>query len=203
MTKAWGPLGWATIHSIAAMYPVSPTDLEKALITRWFDTFHHTIVCELCRNHFGVLLKEYKSAYPNWNASRSDMIHFVLRAHNSVNASINKPIYSAEECLRLLRTNIPEDKAARMRQSYIVYVRKEWSRDMTMTGISAVKHLKDLIAVERDYWSTQSFSWNNITITESVGPLSPPKKPIQTKAFGGPAPFSLNLPKARFSFLSR
>ena len=34
MTKRWGPLGWATLHSIAALYPNSPSDYEKQMILR-------------------------------------------------------------------------------------------------------------------------------------------------------------------------
>lgn len=203
MTKAWGPLGWATLHSIAAMYSDSPTELEKVFITRWIESFQRTITCEMCRTHFAALLKEYQSTYPDWNASRTNLVHFALRAHNTVNANIGKPVYSAEDCLRLLKENIPPEKAATIRQSYIVYVRKEWSRDMTMTGISAVKYIKDLITVEQDYWSRKGFSWDDIRITESIGPLSSAKKTPHIRTPVNIPPFSLKLPTARFSFLSR
>ena len=201
MTKAWGPLGWATIHSVMAMYSETPTDLEKALLSRWIESFQRTIVCERCREHFLILLNDYRQRYPNWNASRKDAVLFGLRAHNTVNSKNGKPVYSTEECLRLLKENIPSERAALMRQSYIVYVRKEWSRDMTMTGISAVKYIKDLITVEQTYWSHKSFSWSDIVLDESVSPLGP-ASPVK-RQFHQPTPgYRLNLPKVRFSFLS-
>ena len=56
MTKAWGPLGWATLHSIACLYPDQPSEYEKELLNKWFDSFQRTIVCEKCREHFFELL---------------------------------------------------------------------------------------------------------------------------------------------------
>jgi len=201
MTKTWGPLGWATIHSVMAMYSETPTELEKALLSRWIESFQRTIVCERCREHFLILLNDYKQRYPNWNASRKDAVLFGLRAHNTVNSKNGKPVYSTEECLRLLKVNVPPERASLMRQSYIVYVRKEWSRDMTMTGISAVKYIKDLITVEQTYWSQKSFSWNDIVVDENVSPLGPPP-PVKKQFHQSTPGFRLNLPKVRFSFLS-
>lgn len=204
MTKAWGPLGWATLHSVAAIYSDTPSDLEKALITRWMDAFQKTIVCEMCRSHFETLLRDYRSRYPDWNQSRSKLMLFALRAHNTVNSSISKPVYSAEDCMRLIKQNIPAERAAYMRQSYIVYIRKEWSRDMTMTGISTIKYIKDLISVEKDYWSQKRFSWDDVsTITEPVGSISPQKNVSSGHIRIQPRYSSIKLPTARFSFLSR
>ena len=201
MTKTWGPLGWATIHSVTAMYSETPSDLEKTLLSRWIDSFQKTIVCEKCRSHFLTLLTDYKRADPNWNASRKDAVLFGLRAHNTVNSKNGKPVYSTAECLRLLKINIPPERASMMRQSYIVYVRKEWSRDMTMSGISSVKYIKDLITVEQTYWSQKSFSWDDIVVNENVNPIGPP--PISERVFHVPvAGYRLSLPKVRFSFLS-
>jgi hypothetical protein len=203
MVNAWGPLGWATLHSVTAMYSETPSELEKTLLTRWLDSFQKTIVCERCRSHFLELLTDYKRAYPNWNASRKDAVLFALRAHNTVNSKNGKPVYSAGECLSLLKTNIPSERASLMRQSYIVYVRKDWSRDTTMTGISAVKYIKELITLEQSFWSKRSFSWDEIVIDEHVNPLGPIpvqrqfQKPIAAYRFA-----SLKLPKPRFSFLS-
>jgi hypothetical protein len=201
MTKAWGPLGWATIHSVTAIYSETPSELEKALLSRWLESFQRTIVCEKCRGHFFTLMNDYKRAYPNWNASRKDAVLFGLRAHNTVNSKNGKPVYSTEDCLRLLRANIPPERASLMRQSYIVYIRKEWSRDMTMVGISSVKFIKDLITVEQNMWSQKSFSWDDIVLDESVSPLGPPPPNIQRQAQPTPG-YRLNLPKVRFSFLS-
>jgi len=212
MTKAWGPLGWATLHSIACLYPDSPSEYEKELLNKWFDSFQKTIVCEKCREHFFELLKNYKQAYPNWNASKNDVILFVLRAHNTVNRRINKPVYSPEECINLLRTNIPAESAAQIRKSYIFYIRNEWARDKSMSGITSIPHIMNLIHTEEQYWDKRSFSWDNFTITDQINPIfsrnDPERAPLTryTNVLHSVRPTTgvnfLRTPNIQFRFLS-
>jgi hypothetical protein len=212
MTKTWGPLGWATLHSVAAVYPDNPTDSEMNLITRWIESFRMCIVCEKCKLHFTTLLAEYKAMYPDWNASRKNLSLFVLRAHNTVNIrQVSKPVLSVDEAITQLKTYLPADKAVMMRQSYIVHIRAEWSRNLSMEGVTAVKYIRELILAETEYWGNRGFSWTdieNLVRTESISPLPSREKPkfsIGVQPPRHPAPRTITGPssKPRFSFLSR
>lgn len=163
MTKIWGPLGWATLHSVAALYPDAPSDLEKQLLVQWIDAFRRTIVCEKCHNHFTQLLKEYSVLYPGWNASRKALSLFVLRAHNTVNKRNGRPIFTMKESFEHLRRNVPPESANLQRQSYILFIRRDWNRQTTLAGASAARYVKELTTVETDYWGTRdSFTWDEI-----------------------------------------
>jgi hypothetical protein len=228
MTKVWGPLGWATLHSIAALYPHSPSDLERSMIIRWIDAFTKTIVCEKCKLHFTALFSEYVSRYPNWNASKKDMCLFALRAHNTVNARNSKITYSSEDALKLLRQNVIPEKAHMMRQSYILFIRRDWSRDTSLSGITAGRYLKEILMTETDYWSGLQFSWDEVEElirNENIDSLEPAATHKTSRSFHlknlsrytpisnpepitapAPAPYKLlNITgsKPRFSFLSR
>jgi len=213
MTKTWGPLGWATLHSIAALYPATPTDSEMNLVTRWIESFRMCIVCDVCKRHFTTLLSEYKSMYPDWNASRKNLSLFVLRAHNTVNIrQISKPALSIDEALTQLKTYLPADKANLMRQSYIVHIRAEWSRNLSMEGVTAAKYIRELILAETEYWGKRSFSWADIENeirSESISPLPSQEKPKLSSGIRIPQPQHqpqrqlIMGTKPRFSFLSR
>ena len=212
MTKTWGPLGWATLHSVAALYPDNPTDSEMNLITRWIESFRMCIVCEKCKQHFTTLLAEYKAMYPDWNASRKNLSLFVFRAHNTVNIrQVSKPVLSVDEAFSQLRMHLPEDKASLMRQSYIVHIRAEWSRNLSMEGVTAAKYIRELVLAETEYWGKRGFSWNDIEAlvrTESIGPLPSREKPkfsmgVQAPRQAAPRTFMGPSSKPRFSFLSR
>jgi len=213
MTKVWGPLGWATLHSIAALYPNDPSELEKAMLLRWIDAFQKTIVCEKCKHHFEAFLYEYRLVYPNWYNSRKEMTLMVLRAHNAVNARISKPVYSVQDCISLLRHNVVAEKANLMRQSYILFIRRDWSRDTTLGGISTAKYIKDIVMTETDYWSTRTFNWDDIEQLVNGENIEPASQPIRPPTFSLPkAPTNMrplsalsiaNTTKPRFSFLSR
>lgn len=217
MTRAWGPLGWTTLHTIAALYPDEPTQLELALIVRWIEAFRQCIVCEKCKTHFTTLLKEYQAIYPNWNSSRKNLSLFVLRAHNTVNVrQISKPALTMEEALIKLRENIDPAKANLMRQSYVVHIRNQWVRSTNMDGIRAARYIRDLIITETDYWATRSFQWDEISElvkSESIAPLPSKDRTImrsipllstsKTSTLVMRSAPQFQMVKPRFSFVSR
>lgn len=217
MTRAWGPLGWTTLHTIAALYPDEPTQLELALIVRWIEAFRQCIVCEKCKTHFTTLLKEYQAIYPNWNSSRKNLSLFVLRAHNTVNVrQISKPALTMEEALIKLRENIDPTKANLMRQSYVVHIRNQWVRSTNMDGIRAARYIRDLIITETDYWATRSFQWDEISElvkSESIAPLPSKDRTImrsipllstsKTSTLVMRSAPQFQMVKPRFSFVSR
>lgn len=210
MTKVWGPLGWATLHSIAALYPNDPSELEKVMIVRWIDAFQKTIVCEKCKHHFEVFLHDYRLVYPNWYNSRKELTLMVLRAHNAVNARISKPVYSVQDSISLLRGNVVAEKANLMRQSYILLIRRDWSRDTTLGGISTAKYIKDIVMTETEYWSSRTFSWDDIEQLVNGENIEPVVKQTRPNVVSIKAPVRslsalsiANISKPRFSFLSR
>jgi hypothetical protein len=211
MTKTWGPLGWATLHSVAALYPDDPSESEKMLLIRWIESFRRCIVCDKCKTHFTTLIGEYFRMHPDWNSSRKNLTLFVMRAHNTVNVrQLSRPALSLEESIAALKTNIPESKAAAMRQSYIVHIRHEWNRSLNLDGVTAARYIRELILVETDYWSNRHFEWDDVEALvqgESINPLpsSEPKRIGNVVISQKPARLTFSIPSAKpkFSFLSR
>lgn len=162
MTKLWGPLGWMTLHSIAACFPDNPTSYEKELIVRWFNLFKSTIVCPSCMQHFEEMFEGYTHRTPNWNASRRNLIEFVLRAHNTVNIRTYKKIYNFQESIQELRKILPEENASQKRREYLVFIRTDWMHNMTLQGIANAPRLKELFMIEESYWSKRVFKWDDL-----------------------------------------
>jgi len=159
MTKLWGPLGWATLHSVSASYPDNPSDSEQELVKIWMKYFCDTIVCPSCLEHFASMLNKYTN---KWWSSRREFVQFVLRAHNSVNQRTNKKIYTPLESISELKRVVPESQATDKRKVYLVYIRGDWVRNMTLQGVTNVPKLKELFKIEDEYWSKRSFSWDEL-----------------------------------------
>lgn len=218
MTKSWGPLGWATLHSVAAAYPDNPSELEKSLLVKWLDSFKNCIVCIVCKDHFAQLMRDYRSLYPNWNASRKDLTLFALRAHNTVNVrQLGRNSLTMDEVFARFRQNIDPSKASAMRKSYIVYIRADWGKSLNFDGFTAAKYIKELILIETEYWSSRpAFTWDEIRTLvngENIEAIPGSKPPNRSVIFSTPkispkmptsTPFKLTQTgKPRFSFLSR
>lgn len=162
MTKIWGPLGWMTLHSIAACFPDNPSAYEKELIVRWFNLFKNTIVCPSCMQHFEEMFDGYTQRNPGWNASRKNLIEFVFRAHNTVNARIYKKVYHFHESIQELKKILPEGIAYQRRREYLVLIRADWMHNMTLQGVANAPRLKELFMIEESYWSKHSFVWDDL-----------------------------------------
>ena len=185
MTKAWGPLGWATLHTIAALYPDFPSQYELELLNRFLDSFTQTILCPSCLQHFTDMLALYTQRNPGWKNSRRTVCEFVFRAHNTVNQRTHKKMYTLEESIAELRTIMPDDQAAKVkRQQYLVYIRNDWMRNMSLTGISTAPKLKELNTIEEEYWSRRSFSWSDIQAFGHLN-VSPINEQASVLASGG------------------
>jgi hypothetical protein len=176
MTKKWGPLGWATLHSVAAAYPDSPTEYEKEMLSRWIKSFNETILCPSCMKHFADMLSDYAQKHPDWRNSRKDFSQFVFRAHNTVNVRTRKPVYTFKQSIEQMRAIMPSAAAAtQVRREYLVYIRTDWMRNMTLTGISSFAKIKELNLIESDYWGTRTFTWDDLLPFEAainVAPIS-------------------------------
>jgi hypothetical protein len=162
MTMRWGPLGWATLHSIAAAYPDEPSSYEKELLARWFRSFKDTILCPSCSKHFGEMIDDYSRKFPTWMTSRRGVVEFVLRAHNTVNSRTYKPTYTLEGSVAELQRILPESIIGQKRQEYILYIRSDWMKNMTLSGVSSAPKLRELLTIEESYWSRRPFRWSDL-----------------------------------------
>jgi len=184
MTKAWGPLGWLTLHTIAALYPDFPSQFELELLNRFLESFTQTILCPSCLQHFTDMLALYTQRYPGWKTSRRTVCEFVFRAHNTVNQRTHKKLYTLEESIAELSTLMPDVQAARVkRQQYLVYIRSDWMKNMTLNGISSAPKIRELNTIEEEYWSKRSFSWSDISALEGIM-ISPIQERSSTTSSG-------------------
>jgi hypothetical protein len=73
-------------------------------------------------------------------------------------------LYTLEESIETLRGIMPDQQAARVkRQQYLVYIRNDWMKNMTLNGISSAPKIKELNAIEEEYWSIRTFTWSDIS----------------------------------------
>lgn len=175
MTKIWGPLGWATLHSVAACYPDSPTVKEKQMLFRWIGAFRETILCPSCQAHFAGMFDSYIHKYPHWWDSRKDFCEFVFRAHNTVNERTYKKAYTFQESLAELEKVYPASRCAEIRRFYLSYIRQDWMKNITIEGISSFTKIKELNTIEADYWGRKTFEWSDLLAFEgriNVAPLA-------------------------------
>jgi len=161
MTKYWGPLGWATLHSVAAVYPDNPTAAEQALASTWLDSFAHCITCPTCQGHFRTMVQQYRTQVPNPFGSRREFLLFSLRAHNTVNRRLGKKVYTLSESWAELRRWLPNSAIAKSkRNEYIQYNRMDWGRQTNLAGISALMRVRDLSMTEQQYWGSRELNWD-------------------------------------------
>lgn len=152
MTAIWGPLGWMTLHSTAFAYPESPSASEKDLMYSWLDMFRDTITCPSCKAHFTETLGKYRSQFPNMLQNRHEFVMFTFRAHNAVNKRLNKPVYSTvEDCMNTLRNNVRIRTAREYRVSYINHVTRHWRSYQDVSGIVALKKIREMKRIEEEY----------------------------------------------------
>ena len=152
MTAIWGPLGWMTLHSTAFAYPESPSNSERDLMYSWLDMFRDTITCSTCKGHFTEMLGKYRSQFPNMLQSRHEFVMFTFRAHNAVNKRLNKPVYpSVEDCMTTLRNNVKSRTAREYRVSYINHITRYWKTYQDVTGIVALKKVREMRRIEDEY----------------------------------------------------
>lgn len=152
MTAVWGPLGWMTLHSVASIYPESPTSSERDLMYSFLDMFRDTITCVHCRDHFTSMLENYRKVFPGMLQSRHEFVMFSFRAHNAVNRRLNKPLQmSVAECMATLQNNIKTRSAKEYRDAYFAHIGRYWSTLRDVSGIVALKKIRELKKIEFEY----------------------------------------------------
>jgi hypothetical protein len=91
----WGPKLWFMLHTISFNYPDLPTYNDKVNTKNFYEILRYIIPCEVCRVHYS----EHLGNMPidNYLDSKESLINWVLKLHNTVNESINKPTWSLEQ----------------------------------------------------------------------------------------------------------
>lgn len=149
-------MGWMTLHSVATIYPESPTQSEKDLMFSFLDMFRDTLTCVHCKDHFTSMLENYRRTFPNMLQSRHELVMFSFRAHNAVNRRLNKPLQmSVSECMSTLQNNIKTRSAKEYRNAYFAHIGRYWSTLRDVTGIVALKKIRELKKIEAEYFAAR------------------------------------------------
>lgn len=168
MTSVWGPLGWMTLHSMASLYPDSPSEAERTLMTKWLTLFQETITCPSCRDHFANALTGYRVQFPGMMNSRQSFLIATFRLHNSVNRRLHKPVYmSVDSCFETLRNVVKTRSSQEYRGAYYVHIRKHWRLFQDASGIAALRKINEMIKVEGEYATSRSNNFE-VSIAEDV-----------------------------------
>jgi hypothetical protein len=149
MSKFWGPLGWMTLHSVSLIYPETPSLAEKAIAVKFVDAFAECISCHFCKTHFITMRAMYQISNPDYLDSRNNFALFVFRAHNTVNARLDKPKQATvSECLQTLKQASAQNSMLAFRTSYINYLINNWNKEAggdAMITRGVVRELKKII----------------------------------------------------------
>jgi hypothetical protein len=156
MTSIWGPAGWITLHSIALNYPINPTYNDVLILNSFMTSFANTIPCKRCKDDFGQMFIVYKKRYPRWSASRYDFFLFTLRAHNTVNRKLLKPVIeTVAKCIKLLKYQASKTTFEQSRKFYISYIENYW------------KNLSIMNELNTTYWNVNSTDINTVSFPEA------------------------------------
>ncbi len=177
-----------TLHSVASLYPDTPTEPERQLMITWLDLFRDTITCPSCQAHFSELLATYRAQFPNMLYSRRDFLLFTFRAHNAVNRRIGKPIYSTvQECFDLLRKNVKFNKSVTFRISYVNRITMHWRVFQDASGLTAMKRIHQIKKIEMQYMTPRSNEFE-VMIPEDTVVIDIGAQPELTLPNGQPMP---------------
>jgi len=91
----WGPKLWFMLHTISFNYSDSPTYNDKVNTKNFYEILRYIIPCDVCRVHY----TEHLGNMPidNYLDSKESLIMWVLKLHNTVNISLNKPTWTLEQ----------------------------------------------------------------------------------------------------------
>lgn len=85
----WGASFWITAHSVAAAYPIIPTDDDMSQYKQFYDSFQFILPCSECREHWNDVIQK-RPLTDAVLTSRTTLSRWVLDTHNMVNSSLGK-----------------------------------------------------------------------------------------------------------------
>jgi len=159
MTSYWGPLGWATLHSMSLLYSDEPSPAEREIIKRFINLFSETISCYTCRTHFQNMLEKYRAWKPDFLDTKREFVLFVMRAHNTVNKRIDKPILpSFQDCLNTLKNMESYSGFVSLRNTYLNYLERNWGKEVSADGFMARKSIQELKKIN-EFFNSREIDW--------------------------------------------
>lgn len=168
MTSVWGPMGWMTLHSVAACYSDTPTPAEKDLILRFITQFAECITCPSCKQHFSAMFATYRRTHPDWNASKFNMFVMVCRMHNSVNMRLDKPRpNTVAECIAQLKRATSVTPQAVFRRNYIAHVIRNWASQHTGESFIFLAAAREMLRINDEYVVSREVDYADLTMPEA------------------------------------
>ena len=91
----WGPRLWYLLHKISYNYPLNPSYEDKSFYLKYFSTIVRIIPCPYCANHLFTTIQNDR-LHQNLE-NRQQLVEWFKNAHNKVNISNGKRIYTGFE----------------------------------------------------------------------------------------------------------
>lgn len=85
--RIWGPPIWYAIHTLALMYPRTPTATEKKEMKDFFFGLQKVLPCTYCKDHFA---QELAGLDPDTFRNRDSLFEWTVAFHESVTQRVSK-----------------------------------------------------------------------------------------------------------------
>ncbi|KAB2602787.1 FAD-linked sulfhydryl oxidase ERV1-like [Pyrus ussuriensis x Pyrus communis] len=83
---------WTFLHTLAAQYPDKPTRQQKKDVKELMSILSRMYPCKECADHFQEILR----SNPVQAGSHAEFSQWLCHVHNTVNRSLNKPVFPCE-----------------------------------------------------------------------------------------------------------
>jgi len=97
--KELGNSAWTVLHTLAAYYPVHPTQQKKEDVRQFLEKFSVVYPCNYCADDFQNILRET----PPRLDDQKEFSQWMCEAHNQVNRNLGKPDFDCGEVDRRWR----------------------------------------------------------------------------------------------------
>ena len=149
-------MGWMTLHSISLLYPDSPTADDIQILKKFLSDFSESLTCPHCERHFKVIYENYRKIHPDWANSRFNLFLFVVRAHNTVNKRLEKPLKNTvQECLDAIQNATQYTSPTEFRRKYIDYVIRRMAAEMSGDSMVKVGNAQNMRRINESYWNSK------------------------------------------------
>ena len=93
----WGRHYWFVIHVTATKYPEYPSEENKIMYKEFYANLWRFLPCKMCANHY----REHWEEIPidPHLESRQTLFEWTVKLHNTVNASLQKPVMPLAEAI--------------------------------------------------------------------------------------------------------
>ena len=92
-----GRHAWALLHSVAASYPIEPTNEDKKQVEDFINGLAYNFPCKICGKHFVKLLKDN----PIKNNNREELVYYMCEIHNELNRKLGKQKFTCKEAFNV------------------------------------------------------------------------------------------------------